>query len=348
MLFFACDEIELEEVDPNNFKDATPDLMINAPLLAQQLVIEGELARLANIFSNQFTGADRQYVSYNSYNIVAGDFDNIWGNLYADGIAQCRLIRGKAAEINNDLLEGTAMIIEANLLGNAAALWGDIPNVQACNDVLYPEPAYDNQADVYASAIALLNDAIAKVGTSGVDYGAQTVDASVRATMIWSEVAYSIQARLYLHLGQYANAIAAANNGIPSGSGDWLFNHDTDYGTDGIMNVYWNFLQWNRYGYIGAYDAYLPVLMTNRTDPRYDYYYSSGDPYDVDPFAGAPEWGNAGGIFQYDHSFPVITYYETQLIIAECEMIDGTPDRAAALVALNNVRAYWDARLEEM
>lgn len=350
--------MELEETDPNNFKDATPDLLIKAPMLAQTLVIEGELARLAGIFSNQFTGSDRQYVSYNSYNIVAGDFDNIWGNVWADGVAQCRIIREKAAEINDDELEGIAMIIEANILGVAAALWGDVPNTEACNDVEFPQPSFDGQLSVYNAAIQLLNTAITKVGGAGGNsYGSDVIDASVRDNMLWTEVAYSIQARLYLHIGDYTNAIASANLGINDGNADWLINHDGEAGLDGLVNIYWNFMQWNRYGYLGADDAYLPQLMDADddvsipgpdSDPRYDYYYSSGDPYDIDPFASTPDWGSEGGIFQHDHSFPVITYYETQLIIAECEMIDGTPDPAAALAALNNVRAYWDDRLDEM
>jgi starch-binding outer membrane protein, SusD/RagB family len=346
MILASCKEIELEKVDPNNFKDATPDLLIKAPMLAQALVIEGELARLANIFTDQFTGADRQYISYESYNVIAGDFDNIWATTYADGIGQCRIIEEKAIADNNELLEGIALIVEANLLGNAAAVWGDVPNVQAGNVALYPEPVFDGQVSVYTSAIAKLNSAIAKVGdntVSDADYASATVDASVRETMTWAQVAYSIQARLYLHLGQYAEAIAAANNGIPDGSGDWLINHnDNDGWVDGIMNIYWNFMQWNRYGYLGAQDAYLPQLMTTRSDPRYDYYYVADDPWPINPYA----W--YGGIFQNDHSFPVITYYETQLIIAECELIDGTPDPTAALAALNNVRAYWDTYLDGM
>ena len=199
----ACDTVELEEVDPNNFVDATPDLLIKAPMLAQALVIEGELARIGNIFSNQFTGADRQYVSYNSYNVTASDFDNIWGNIYADGIVQCRIIKEKCIPINNDLLYGIAEIVEANILGTAASLFGNVPDTEAGDDVTYPQPAFDAQADVYAHAIALLTDAISKVGSNtvtGAGYAVETIDASVRGNMTWSEVAYSIQARLYLHL----------------------------------------------------------------------------------------------------------------------------------------------------
>ncbi|MCK5169414.1 MAG: RagB/SusD family nutrient uptake outer membrane protein, partial [Bacteroidales bacterium] len=126
---------------------------------------------------------------------------------------------------------------------------------------------------------------------------------------------------------------------------DWLINHDDgDEWIDGIMNIYWNFMQWNRYGYMGAQDAYLPTLMieTRVDTARYDYYYTSGDPYAIDPYA----W--YGGIFQNDHSFPVITYYETQLILAECEMVDGTPDPAAAVDALNEVHYYWNDRLNDL
>ena len=160
VLITACEPNDINSVNPNQFSDASPELMITGAQLANVLVQEGELARMGGIFAGYFRGSDRQYISVDKYNIVAGDLDNIWGTLYAEGIAQSRIIQEKA-EANNDMvLKGIAQINEAQLLLTAAALWGNIPNTEACDVENFPNPSYDGQADVYASAIALLDDAI--------------------------------------------------------------------------------------------------------------------------------------------------------------------------------------------
>lgn len=339
--FGACNKVELEDSDPNNFSDASADLLITEPMLANALVVEGELARLVNIFSNQFTGADRQYISYNSYNVTSGDFDNIWGTLYADGYGQCKLIKEKALAANEPELAAVAKVVESSLIGVAATLWGDVPYSQAGDVDTYPEPEYDPQEEVYANLIDTLKSAISVLGDATVEdlgYASETVDESVRSTMTWKAVAYSLMARFYLHLGDYTNALAAAKLGISSSDEDWMINHDDgDEWIDGKMNIYWNFCEWNRYGYLGAADAYLPELLTSREDVRYDYYYFS-DATALDPYT----W--YGGIFENYAPFPVITYYETELIKAECILLTGGTS-ANAITELNKVRSYWDNRV---
>ncbi len=333
LIAMSCSEIELDTEDPNNFADAEAELLITAPQLANCLLAEGELARLGGIFSNQFTGSDRQYITYNQYNVVAGDFDNIWATVYADGIAQCRIIREKATADGNDILIAVAKIIEANILANAAALWGNIPQAEACDDETYPTPAYDGQASVYNYCITILDEAIA-AGPLGSDYLNTANAVTAPASFDWVEVANSIKARVYLHLGDFASAITAAGNGISSSAGDWWFYHPEAFTTQ-AMNIYFDFLYWNRAGYMGAEDAYLPELMNTRGDARLSYYYG-GSTGSYTP----NEWG----IFVYSEDFPIITYYETQLILAESELVENG-DRVAALAALNNVRTYWDIRM---
>lgn len=350
----SCEKIDyVTEEDPNNFKDASADLIINQPLMANALVAEGELARTGCIWSGQFTGADRQYLSLNNYVTTAGDYDNIWGTLYADGIAQCRVIEKKAQEANLEVLEGIAMIVEANLATIAADLWGNVPFTEVGDVEKYPQPKYDNQADVYNAALALLDAAIAKVGAAtGNSYGSETVGAATRSTMVWAEVANSLKARIYLHMGDYANALTSAANGISSPAGDWFFEHNGDSypnNIEGSQNVYWDFCVWNRDGYMGAGDAYLVTLLQNRGDASRLYHYYlppgwwNGDWYpniwDMTPY-GYPQ----SPIFDAGSDFPIITYYETQLIMAESELLANT-DATAALGHLNNVRAYWDARM---
>ncbi|MCU4177743.1 SusD/RagB family nutrient-binding outer membrane lipoprotein [Carboxylicivirga sp. N1Y90] len=354
LMLNACNKVELEEVDPNNFADSSPDLMINGPMLANTLVVEGELARMANIFTNQFTGADRQYISFNSYNVTAGDFDNIWGTTYADGIGQCRLIRDKAIAIKEVELEGVAMIVEASLAGTAASVWGDIPFTEAGNKEMYPQPKFDKQLDVYIALQDLLDVAITKVGDLTYELSKENpnlgkvyeaIDPAYRDALMWKEVAYSLKAKFYLIVGDYANANAYAKMGIASASGDWMAYHPGDSypnNISGAQNIYFDFCAWNRDGYMDASDAYLPSVLTSRNDPRMDHYYidwwtADGSLY---PYA----W--TGGIFDAGSPFPVVTYYEMQLIIAETELIANS-DAGAALTALNNVRTYWRDRYGE-
>jgi hypothetical protein len=328
--------------DPNNFSDAPAELMITQAQLANTLVQEGELARLAGIMSGHFRGADRQYVSFDQYTIVTGDFDNIWETLYAEGVKQVRIIKGKAASTGNTDLEAVAMILEANFLGTAAALWGDVPNSQATN-LNFPKPAFDGQVSVYDYVIGLLDSAIAKnpsPGAFSVTY--------VSNNFSWVEVAYTLKARYLLHKKDYAGALAAANMGISAPDADWEALHsEAGEFQDGKFNLYYSFLDWNRAGYMTADGSYILEIMTDTASAtfrgnaktndsaRAAFYFLEGGYTAVDP-----NWSD--GVFSYEASFDLASYAETQFIIAECEYrTSGT--EANMLTALNNVRAVLDA-----
>lgn len=332
IVFSGCEKLEFTTEDPNNFEDATAELMINAPMLSNAMIIEGELARTGSIWAGQLTGADRQYISLNRYMVAGADFNTIWGILFAEGVAQSKILQEKAIKENNDILEGIAMIVEANLVIQAAALWGDVPFSEVGDVNKYPEPKYDAQKDVYNALLALLDNAISKVGSAtGESYGSETIGEDTRATMQWSKVSHSLKARIYLHLGEYSNALASANNGISTPLGDWFFYHQNI--SNGARNVYYRFLASKKKGYMDASDAYMRSLMSSRSDGRSGYYYSGSKPDYT-----------SNGIFYRDVDFPVITFYETELIKAEAELLANV-DAASALQALNNVRAYWDDRM---
>ncbi len=340
LLFSSCEKfVDNLNDDPNNFSDAPPELMIVGPQLANMMICEGELGRIAGIFSSQFTGYDRQYLSIQNYSMVAADFDNIWGTLYADGIAQCRIIESKAAVLKNTELLGVAQVIEANLVGQATALWGDIPFTEACNAESFPQPKYDSQLSVYANLITLLDAAIGNLGTApGHPYAGQTV---VENAMDWTQVAHTLKARFYLHQKKYAEAITEASLGISSADGSWLANHENE-GTDGKWNLYYGFLDWHRGGYMTSTDAYLPKLL-NDTLPesrgnaktneagRQAFYFMNDYYSPIDP-------NMDNGIFAYNAPFILVGYEENELILAEA--YSRTGDDIQALAHLNNVRAY--------
>ncbi len=346
VLLTACEPNDINSKNPNQFSDAAPELMITGAQLANVMVQEGELARMGGIFAGYFTGSDRQYISVGQYNVVAGDLDNIWGTLYAEGIAQSRIIQTKAAAKNDLVLKGIAQVNEAQLLMTAAALWGNVPNTEACDVDNYPNPAYDAQADVYQAAIDLLDSAIA----NGVG-GSTKYRAAYAGSFDWEEVANTLKARAYLHLGNYAAAKTAALAGITEGN-DMYALHNAGY-TPGKHNLFYDFLDWNRGGYMSCAGSHIEKLMdanstsyrgnakTDETE-RFNYYFFPGGYTALDPNWDDASYGDHYGIFASDNNYLLVSYVENQLILAECyAREDNLTD---ALDALNSVRAAHEGQ----
>lgn len=339
ILFSSCEKDinDINENNPNQFNDSDPILMLTGAQLANVMLNEGDAARLSGIFSGHFTGVDRQYVSYNNYVVTSGDFDAAWANLYANGVAQCRLIRAKAVQSQNKVLEGVASITEANLLMTASSLWGHIPNSQACNPQ-FDKPDYDNMSDVYDYCISLLDKSITLVGASSA------FSTAYAGSFSWGDVAATLKARAHLHKGEYQKAIDAATNGIAYGE-DLMANHSAN--VPGAWNLYYDFLDWNRAGYMSADGSYLASLMdTSSSNPDYrgnaktdesnrlPYYFTTDGYTALDP-----NW--IDGAFASDANFPIASYVENELIMSESYW--RISDFTNALVHLNNARKYNDS-----
>jgi len=326
----------INKSNPNQFTDSDPVLMMTGAQMANILINEGEATRLASIFSGHLLGNDRQFISYSKYQMTSGDFTNPWASLYSEGVGQCRLIKGKALNANKMELFGVASITEASLLLAASGLWGDVPDTEACDDK-NSTPKYDKMSDVTKHCIQLLDSAIPHVG------GSSNYSVAYTGNFDWAEVANTMKARAYLRLKDYAKAKAAATNGVAKGH-DFYAKHETE--TPGAWNLYYDFLDWNRGGYITCAGSHLANLMDTgttisrnnaKTDEsgRFNYYfvrdyYTSIDPNMVD------------GIFKTVSNFNLASYAENELILAECEQRLG--DNAAALAHLNNVRSELDAK----
>jgi hypothetical protein len=350
------------EFDPTLPTDASLGQVINAAEVAYIGFVEGELSRIAGIWSKQFTGTDRQYVALNNYTVVASNYDNPWGNLYSSVLKPYRIAQRKAKDVNNKRALAVAQILEAHTMGTAASLFGDIPYSQANDLIKYPNPVFDSQSSIYTALLTLLDDAIDNIVTASpgtvydgdIFYGEDATDAT------WVKVANTIKAKLYLHIGEYQNAYDAALAGIDNGSADLLAPHGDSYNLD--FNIYYSFLVYDRPGYMGATESYAARLIdptnnaaysknnarTNETD-RFSYIYlgSLADGYDLNVFgadvADIIDHGQADGFFSNRASFPIVTYRENQLILAESSLrLAAGGDITEALNALNDYRAYLD------
>ncbi len=325
--------------NPNQAIDASLENLMVAAMVSFLGYNEGEDARLACMWAQQFTGSRRQYSGFNQYIVSTQTFD--FFQPYIGVIQTAQLAIGKAEKLDNKVAVGMMKILQGATFGYVASLYGDVPFSEAIQYEQYPTPAYDDQASVYSGAIALIADGIADIQSGE---GAIPVDIFGMSESEWVAVGYSYIARFQLHLGNYAEAITAAQNGIQQG-GDLIGSHGT--AKSGDRNLWYDFIVDERGGYLDANNAFGARIMDPaspeyRGDAKTDeserfsfIYVYVGDTANYEPRYDI----NVGpdGMFAMDAPYPLITYAETQLIIAESEFRLG--NRANALAALNNVRA---------
>ena len=319
--------------DPNNFNSAPAELIVGQAQLGWMQLATSNSARYAGIFMNHFTGEDRQYVTVNGYSTTAADYDDSWEDAYVRGIAQAKFTQELALAAGNTKLAAIAKISEAATFGEMAALFGDIPFTEAADPDNFPTPAYDGQAAVLAGVQAMLDDAIANLGSDPASLYAGN---RMSSAATWKEIAYSLKARYYLIAKDYGNALTNARKGIDTPAKSLVTLHTTSTDTE---NLYYQFTVDERDGYLGATGSHLVNLLTGVTPRliatpgdanRYNSYFAAN---------GANVILNVSnsGYFAETASMNLISYEEVKLI--EAEAANRTGD-AGDVAAFNEIRAH--------
>ena len=203
----------------------------------------------------------------------------------------------------------------------------------------FPTPIFDKQLDVYAALQTTLDKAINNLSaTTGLSFGANDFIFQGDVSK-WRAAAYTLKARLYLHTAQYALAVTNATLGIQNTGGDALVPHGTSQGTNTNQN--YDFFRVSRAGDTGFEGAYLLPLLQSRINSAntktnesalYNHFVKVGL-----TATGSLDPNTTDGAFTADGPHPIVTFYETLLILAEAEARLGNNNNA--LVALNKVRA---------
>ncbi len=338
--FFSSCESLFDEPDIQNNPNAVTDVevgtLLSGTLLGVAMLHEDTDVRIASMWAGELNGLTRAHQGFAQYIVSSQTFS--WTTLYPVA-SQARLIQTKAEAAGDAWTKGIGQVLEALVIAKATDLYGDVPYSQAFDEEKYPKPVFDTQADVYAALQTTLDDAITNLSAPTGSVFAMQDFIYQGDVAKWKAAANTLKARLYLHTGEYAQAIVSAAAGISSVEGDALIPHGTSQGVDTNQN--YDFFRVSRPGDTGFDGAYLPTLIQSRissantkTDETalYDHYIKVGitAPESLDP-------NTLDGAFTADAPHPMLTYYENQLIIAEAQARLG--DTNQALAALNTVRA---------
>ena len=319
-------EITLQDVDAN--------LFLNGAQLANIMLQNSHLNRITGMFSGQLVGYTSLYSNIYGYALSTVESNDEWNGCYTGVLTNTRHVREAAPD--DKLLIGIAKVIEAHAVGTLAILMGDVPYSEVVSEI--EDPKFDSQVSVLSAVTSLLDGAISDLGSASsrsenydIYYGGDKDN--------WLAAAYTLKARYALVQSDYSGALSAAGSGISSSAGDMNFVPRGDAATsEGDKNLFNAILAGSRAGDLGNNGSYLLELLNDSTanyrgnaktneTARHNY-------YKIDENSGD---GNLGVIERFE-PMPMVTYFENQLIIAECEARETS--FTEGLNALNDYRAW--------
>lgn len=342
---------------PNNPISASTTAQFVAMQANMFRLQEGQLARLAGIYTQQLIGSNNQQQGWGTeYGVTEDNIDIFFNGFYTGaGLVALRRVQADANAAGDAKWEGIAKIWEAFAFGTATSIWGDIPYSEA-NDPDILTPKLDTQEEVYTRVLALLDEGIALLAGTGAGPGSADLIYGGNVDR-WRRAAYTLKARYHMHLAErngttaYQAAITAANQGINEAPtpgaqaihgqapGDFRALHGSAANVD--ANIWQQFLQARQD--IVAGDALVQVLKA-RNDPRLTAYFDPNTSGQVTGMSadmavvgtGAASVVNTSARRLPAFRQPLVTWAENQLILAEAK--HQLNDVVGATLHVNNVR----------
>lgn len=314
---FSCQGlVEGINEDPNSIpiEDIGPELFLSGAQLANISFQCGHLSRISALYSNQLFGFASVYGDIYRYNISTAESSSSWDKIYVGVVTNVRSIIENAPD--DFLLKGICKVIEANAIGSAAAIFGDVPFTEINNPEI-DDPIFNGQVDVLVAMQALLDDAISDLEAASSRPLPQDLHFSGDADM-WIATAHSLKAKYHLLRRHYPTAYASAGLGISSDAGSLQY---VPRGTEASVddkNQFWTTLNGARGGDIGSGDSYLTQLLdpsssVYRGNAKTDETARSGYAY-VNETDGISNFGIIEGFEPQD----IVSYAENILTLAEC------------------------------
>ena len=222
----ACDNLDLDlQTNPNAItpeKASLNDLYNNIQLELEQIFSSSE--RIPGRAVRMYHAAGFAYTAFTT----PTSFNTLWGNAYNDLFLDVQALNdlSEAADTPFDIHDGSAKIMKAYTMMILVDLFGNVPDTEAGQGTDIIAPKSDPGQDVYAAAIALLDDAIAQL--TGTNAGAPAFDNIYGGDPDkWIKAANTLKLRAALNMGDVGtfNSLVSGGNIISSASDDFQYNY---------------------------------------------------------------------------------------------------------------------------
>jgi hypothetical protein len=154
VVFTSCRKFLEINTTPNNATAVPPSVLLPTTTYALAFANSNDLNRATSALVQHIAGVANQTAAYDVY-LLDGAFDNQWNfEIYNGAVNNLRiLIRDHQA--SNPAYAGVAKLELAYIFSLATDLWGDIPYSQAGYGLLFEQPRFDAQQDIYLGNAAL-------------------------------------------------------------------------------------------------------------------------------------------------------------------------------------------------
>lgn len=147
-LFTSCKKSFLDvNTDPNNPTDVPINTLLPVSSVGIGWASSNELGRTAAILMQYNAGISGNAASYDQW--ILSSLDNQWNSeIYGGTLNNLEILLGKT-EGTSPAYSGVAKLEKAYILSMATDLWGDVPYTEAGKGLIYPQPRFDLQQDIY-------------------------------------------------------------------------------------------------------------------------------------------------------------------------------------------------------
>jgi outer membrane lipopolysaccharide assembly protein LptE/RlpB len=199
VLLAGCgDSLEDVNKNPNEAINAQPEYLLANSIKSNADLILGSDASMETTTLFVQHWAKIQYTDVDKYTVSIANIQNIWTNLYSQGLTDFATIIKIGEGTGNVNYQGVGLILKSWSFQLLTDLYGDIPYSQAVKIDETLTPKYDAQKDVYIGLLADLKKATDLINTTGSPIGGDLVYNGNLAK--WKKFGNSLRLRIALRI----------------------------------------------------------------------------------------------------------------------------------------------------
>ncbi len=348
-MIFSCNKFVDVNRNPNNPTDVPPSTLLPTTTVGMAFANSNELGRATSVLVQYNAGAANQVLQEDRFDLD-NLLDNQWsGEIYGNTLNDLQVLIDKNQAIN-PAYAGVCKLEKAYIISLATDLWGDVPYSQAGQGLVFTQPRFDRQEDIYQGNASLgiqsLFDLV-KEGMADLDktstFKPANDDLIYKGDLTkWKRAGNTLLLKFAMQISKKNPALAKStiesvltgNNYINANNLDF----EVPFGTaQGNQNPHYSFNNVNRPGDLMLSSRFLALSRSLNDTVRLAKFYTkptgnfvaieNGTALNITPPAQATRSKYNVYVTGASGEAPIrlLTNFQVQFILAEAALILGTP-----------------------